>query len=217
MSLERRVMVTLRALAVMMAALVSPPAMAGADAFDKGMAAYEAKNFGKARSILTGLANAGNAKAQYWLGAMNELGLGGSADSAMALKWYRKSAEHNNADAQYTLGEKLLTGNGLDNNPTEAISWFRKAAASGHLGAFLMLAICYRDGAGVPKDIVMAHVFANISTSKRGKMDLVERVKIAKELGVILTPEQRAESDALQFGGMAALSKLPDSSTTGRK
>ena len=84
------------------------------------------------------------------------------------------------------------------------------AAASGRLGAFLMLAICYRDGAGVLKDIVMAHVFANISTGKLGKVGLVERLQIAKELGAILPPEQRAESDALQFGGMAELSRLPE-------
>ena len=200
-----------------LAALILLPVAAHADDFAHGMKAYEAKKYTKARSIFTGLANAGHSKAQYWLGAMNEFGLGGPADRTIALQWYRRSAKENNADAQYALGEKLLTGTGIDSNPTEAVSWFRKAAANGRLGAFLRLAICYRDGKGVPADVVMAHVFANISTGKWGKMDLVERVKIAKELAAILTPEQRAESDALQFGGMSELNKLPESSVTGRK
>lgn len=210
-------MTNIRIVMIALAFVALPWADANADDFAQGMAAYEAKKYTKARSIFSGLANAGHSKAQYWLGAMNELGLGGNVDRAAALKWYRSSAKEDNADAQYALGEKLLTGKGVDGNPTEAISWFRKAAAHGRLQAFLMLAIMYRDGTGAPADIVMAHVFANISTGKWGKMDLVERIKIAKELAAILTPEQRAESDALQLQGMAGLTRLPESSTTGRK
>jgi uncharacterized protein len=216
-NVKGKVSTTLRALIVTMATLALQPAIAAADDFSKGMAAYEAKKFSKSRTIFAGLANAGHLKAQYWLGTMYELGLGGAADPAAALTWYRKAAEQGNGDAQYALAEKLLTGQGVDSNPAEAVSWFRKAAAQGRLQAFLMLAITYRDGAGVPKDLVLAHVFASIHVREWGKLDLVERNKLAKELAAILTEEQRAESEALQSSGFGNLKNIPDSSTTGQK
>jgi TPR repeat protein len=207
-----RVLVLLTTLAL----LVLLPVNALADDFANGMKAYEARDFNKARNVFQALAEAGDARGQYWFGAMYDYGFGIAADHAAALTWYRKSAEGNNADAQYALGEKLLTGKGIDGNPNEAMSWFRKAAAHGRLGAFLMLAIIYRDGSGVPADIVMAHVFASIDTAQMGKIDLFERGKIAKELAAIMTEEQRAESEALQLQGMSELSRLPETSTTGR-
>ena len=210
-------MSNLRAAIMTLVLLTVLPAPALADSFDKGMAAYEAKNFKKARAVFSELANAGHPKAQYWLGAMNEFGLGGAVDRAAALKWYSSSAKEENSDAQYALGEKLLTGNGIDSNPAEAVSWWRKAASHGHLTALLQLAICYRDGTGVPADIVMAHVYASIRVREWGKMDLAERDKISKELAAQLTEAQRTESEELQWKGMSALNTLPLASKTGQK
>jgi TPR repeat protein len=202
-------------LAIMFLAMSS--AQVRADDYAKGMQAYEARNFDKARKMFRALAKAGDARAQYWFGAMTEFGLGGAADHATAFKWYRKSADGNNADAQYALGEHLMTARDQHSNPAEAVSWYRKAATHGRLQAFLMLAIAYRDGAGVPKDLVLAHVFASIHVRAWGKLDLVERDKISKELAALLTAEQRAESEALQSGGFSNLNTIPDSSMTGQK
>lgn len=207
----------IRTLLISFSLLAFTPAGAHADDYAKGMKAYEAKNFIKARKVFQALAKAGDARAQYRIGAMYDFGIGGAADLATALEWYRKSAAGDNADAQYALGEKLLTGSGNDNDPVQAIAWFRKAAAQGRLHAFLMLAITYRDGAGVPKDLVLAHVFASIHVREWGKLDLVERDKLSKELAAILTEEQRAESETLQSIGFGNLINIPDSSTTGQK
>jgi uncharacterized protein len=206
-----------RILMVSVTLLATLPVTARADDYVKGIESYEARDFDKARKIFQPLAEAGDARAQYRIGAMHEYGIGGAADHTMALEWYRKSAAGDNADAQYALGEALLTGQGLDGNPVEAVAWFRKAAAQGRLHAFLMLAICYRDSADAPADIVMAHVYASIRTVQMKKMDLVEREKLSKELAAEMTKEQRAESESLQLQGMQELSRLPASSTTGQK
>jgi TPR repeat protein len=205
------------ALAMAVALLATAPDLARADDYVKGIGAFEARRFDQAQKIFHALALAGDARAQYRIGAMYDLGIGVVADHATALEWYRKSAASENADAQYALGEALMTGKGQDSNPAEAIGWYRKAAAHGRLQAFLMLAISYRDGAGVPKDRVLAHVFASIRVREWGKLDLAERDKLSKELAAIMSEEQRAESEDLQLQGMTDLNRLPMASKTGQK
>jgi TPR repeat protein len=202
--------------AMVLALLTMPPVPTYADDYAKGIEAFEARKLAEARKVFA-LANAGDARAQYRIGAMYDLGIGGTADHATGFEWYLKSAAGDNADAQYALGEHLMTARDQHSNPAEAIAWYRKAAGHGRLQAFLMLVICYRDGTGVPADIVMAHVFASIDTAQMGKMDLVERGKLSKELAAIMTEEQRAESKELQLLGMADLERLPAASKTGKK
>jgi Sel1 repeat len=157
------------------------PVPAYADDYAKGIEAYEARNFDKARKVFEALAKEGGARAQYRIGAMYDLGIGAAADHATALEWYRKAAAH------------------------------------GRLQAYLMLAISYRDGAGVPKDLVLSHVFASIPVREWGKLDLAERDKLSKQLAAILTKEQRAESEELQSQSMVDLERLPIVSKTGQK
>jgi TPR repeat protein len=204
------------ALAIALALLAMPQDRARADDYAKGIKAFEARNFNEARKVFLALAKLGDARAQYRIGAMYDLGIGGAADHATAFEWYLKSAAGDNADAQYALGEHLMTARDQHSNPAEAIAWYRKSAAHGRLQAFLMLAISYRDGAGVPKDLVLAHVFASIHVRAWGKMDLAERDKLSKELAAILTEEQRAESEELQLQGMADLKQLPMASKSGQ-
>jgi uncharacterized protein len=203
--------------AMALALLAMPLELARADDYAKGIEAFEARRFHEARKVFLALANAGDARAQYRIGAMYDFGIGGAADHATAFEWYRKSAAGDNADAQYALGEHLMTARDQHSNPAEAIDWYRKAAAHGHLSALLLLAICYRDGTGVPPDVVMAHVYASIEPAQMGKIDLEERGKLSKELAAIMTAEQRAESKELQLQGMADLKRLPAASKSGQK
>jgi hypothetical protein len=70
------------------------PTMAGAQDFDKGLAAYEAGDFVRALSELTPLAEQGNADAQYKLGLMYRNGRGVLQDGAKAVRWYRLWASY---------------------------------------------------------------------------------------------------------------------------
>ena len=72
-------MTKIRTLATIVAFLALLPAGARADAFAKGMEAYEARKFETARKVFQTLAEAGDARAQYWFGAMTEFGIGGAA------------------------------------------------------------------------------------------------------------------------------------------
>ena len=62
------------------------------------------------------LAEQGNAKAQFNLGVMYEVGQGVKQDDFEAVKWYRQAAEQGEANAQAILGFSYLLGKGIQVN-----------------------------------------------------------------------------------------------------
>jgi TPR repeat protein len=198
------------------AMLAVAPCPARADDYSAGMDAYSARKYKTAAKLLKPAAEAGNALAQYQMGVMYDAGQGVHRNELAAITWYRIAAE-SEPRAQVALADRLMEGRGIAHDQKAAIDWYRKAAAQADLTALLRLAIAYRDGTGVPKDPVLAHVFASIHVRAWGKMDLAERDKLSKELAAIMTVEQRAESEELQLQGMADLKRLPASSRSGQK
>jgi TPR repeat protein len=81
--------------------------------------------------LLGPLADQGNARAQYNLGAMYTKGLGVPQDYAEALKWYRQAANQGDAAAQAALGAGYATGQGLPQDYVQAHKWFNLAASTG--------------------------------------------------------------------------------------
>ena len=75
------------------------------DAFD----AYERGDYSTAFDLYEKLANQGNAKAQFNLGYMYDIGQGLPQDYKQAVHWYTKAAEQGYAKAQHNLG--ILYGN----------------------------------------------------------------------------------------------------------
>ena len=76
-------------------------------------------------------ADAGDAKAEYFLGAMYLDGQGGGSsnlDDARGLFWLLKSAEQGDASGQSRLGNVYYGGEGVPQDPTEAYFWFSLAA-----------------------------------------------------------------------------------------
>ena len=72
---------------------------------------------------------------------------------AMAIRWYRKSAEEGIYGAQNTLGLMYLEGFvSVPQDDGQAFEWFRKAAAQGMLDARLNLGVMYLEGRGVEKN-----------------------------------------------------------------
>jgi uncharacterized protein len=190
--------------------LVLLQAGARADDYAKGMDAYFAGRYKTAFKLLKPAAEAGNALAGYQVGVMYDVGQGVHVNKLAALAWYRIAAE-SDTRAQVAMAERLMEGRGIAHDQPAAVSWYRKAAAQADLTALLRLAIAYRDGQGVPKDIVLAHVFAS---KQIGKLDNMERRRLS--LGLRLTPEQLAESEALQNSWTWPMpDELPSSSKTG--
>jgi len=80
------------------------------------------------------LAKKGNAKAQYDLGLMYELGMGAKKDLNQAFAWYQKSANQDYAKAQYNLGIFYALAKGIDKDIKQSKYWIRKANENGYSG-----------------------------------------------------------------------------------
>jgi hypothetical protein len=66
-------------------------------------------------------AEAGDADAQYNLGAMYDFGQGVEQDFKEAVKWYRKAADQGLAEAQFNLGMMYDQGQGVEQDFKEAV------------------------------------------------------------------------------------------------
>ena len=138
-------------------------------------------------------AEAGDAVAQFNLGARYGTGDGVPKDSVEAVKWYRKSAEQGLANAQFNLGLMYANGDGVQKDKDEAVKWYRKSAEQGNADAQVNLGSMYANGDGVLKDSVQAHAWTNNASAKGD-----ETAK--KNLGILekkMTPEQIAEATKL--------------------
>jgi len=105
---------------------------------------------------IRGKAENGDARAQYLLATMCEVGTGGPQPIAEAIKWYQKAAFQGIAEAQLTLGIKYQHGDGVVKDEAEALLWLRKAAEQGLAEAQYQLANLYREGRGTSRDLLKA-------------------------------------------------------------
>jgi TPR repeat protein len=78
----------------------------GAD-FQKGLAAYNSRDYATALREWTQLAKQGDADAQYSLGVMYNNGRGVLQDYEAAVKWYTLAAGQGKTNAQMNLGVML--------------------------------------------------------------------------------------------------------------
>jgi len=108
---------------------------------DKGMKAYENKDFNTAFSEFKKAAEQGNARSQSMLAAMYYDGEGTPVNKAEAFKWYKKAAEQGEAEAQHNLAIMYYSGEGTPVNKAEAFKWYKKAAEQGEAEAQHNLAI----------------------------------------------------------------------------
>lgn len=73
-------------------------------------------------------AEAGDARAQTYVGEIFEKGLAGTADYQAAAIWYRKAAEAGDARAQINLGNLYEKGLGVEQDHEKALQWYRRSA-----------------------------------------------------------------------------------------
>ena len=94
------------------------------------------------------LAEQGDAKAQYLVGAKYFGGFGSVKDSKKAFEWWQKSASQGNIDAQSDLGGMYFHGDGTTKNYKRGIEWWEKAANQGNVKAQHNLGVTYHKGYG---------------------------------------------------------------------
>lgn len=150
--------------------------------FESGVAAFQKSDYQTAYEDLHPLAEAGDPKAQYYIGFMHYSGKGVNQDSAEALKWVKPAAESGLAEAQYLfamMNEEGLPepkGNGKEKgkakakakarkvvHKAEAIKWLTLASEQGHVIAQVKLADRHLHGQGVPQDMVQAYTWCGIA------------------------------------------------------
>ncbi|EKX44135.1 hypothetical protein GUITHDRAFT_72490 [Guillardia theta CCMP2712] len=93
------------------------------------------------------LAEAGDTRAQAWLGHRYYWGAGGvPRDRGRALEYLQRAARDGNVEAQYNLGVMYAYGHGVPKDRNESLNLFRKAAAQGYVAALNGLALSLTDG-----------------------------------------------------------------------
>ncbi|MFA7317409.1 MAG: tetratricopeptide repeat protein [Sulfuricella sp.] len=92
--------------------------------FDRGAAAHRQQDYKTAFKIWLGLAEKGQADAQYNVARMLQDGDGAAQNPVEAMRWYRKAAEQGDQESQYYLGLMYLRGEGVAVNEAEAQKWF---------------------------------------------------------------------------------------------
>src|SRR5262249_10482268 len=110
------------------------------------------------------LAEQGNARAQFYLGAMYHYGGHGvTQDDVEAAKWFRKAAEQGDVTSQFIIGSMYSVGEGVPRNYAEAKKWWLLAVKKGHADAQLGLGDIYKRGYGVPQNYILAYMWYAIS------------------------------------------------------
>lgn len=91
----------------------------------------------------------GDVAAMNGLGCMYQYGYGVPIDRCEAERWYRKAAEQGNTNGMCLLGQIFEN----DWDYSEAVRWYRKAAEQGDADAQYNLALKFKNGQGVNKDL----------------------------------------------------------------
>ncbi|MBT9503751.1 MAG: sel1 repeat family protein [Burkholderiaceae bacterium] len=108
-----------------------PVALAEETPYNKGVAAWRAKNFAEARKQWEqSLAEGGPDEALNNLAFLLYNGLGGEARPAKAVELWRKGAALAVSEAQLHLGQAYEAGVGVDRNLATAYAWYRCAIAT---------------------------------------------------------------------------------------
>jgi TPR repeat protein len=116
-------------------------------------AAYDACRQGKFESVrpfLDAQANAGDAQAQFWLGALYTEGQ--SAEPQTAFIWCRLAAQQGLPLAQANLASMYLRGYGTQKDLAAAAVWYEKSALQNDAVSQFELANLYFRGEGIPQD-----------------------------------------------------------------
>ncbi|MFQ5844123.1 MAG: tetratricopeptide repeat protein, partial [Planctomycetota bacterium] len=137
-----------RFLAAVAVVALSAAALA-AEGTGEAVEAIRKGDYAKALKILVPLAQKGDAQAQYNLGQMYFSGWGVAKDWNKAEAWLRRSSDQGHEWARVLLA---FTVDGLGKHE-EAVRLYQWAAQKGVAGAQTRLAMMYRRGLGVERDL----------------------------------------------------------------
>ena len=138
---------TFKAVALGLSLLLATVSVCSAQDLQKGLAAYDAKDFAAALREFRFLAEQGDAEGQYFLGTMYSGGEGVTQDYKEAVRLYRLAAAQGNPFALLALGNSYAFGQGVTQDYKEAARLYGLAAAQGHPRARFFLDALPKSGA----------------------------------------------------------------------
>jgi TPR repeat protein len=177
----------------LVSALLLASAVAGCGDFDGRVVPVKRAEPAMPIEEMRGLAEQGDAAAQYKLGVRYDRGQGVSQDYQEALHWYRLAAAQGHSAAQYNLCMMSDVGQGLPQDYLEALRWCRLAADQGQGRAMYNLGLHYQKGQGVLPDVIQAHKWYNLAAAAGYEQGAKMRDRLAKDM----TPAQVAEAHRL--------------------
>jgi TPR repeat protein len=160
----------------------------------QGLADLSRGDYKAARADFLPPAEHANPVAQYWMGHMEERGLGSKQRSGVkADYWYRAAARQGYTLAEQALGEMYFSGLALPQDYVLARKWFTRAAHDGYATAQFDLGRLWENGWGGRKSLIRAYAWDDLAAS-HGSVDAQKaRNRIRGEL----TADQLNEAQTL--------------------
>lgn len=183
--------------AVILLALMSGAAPAGADPFEDGVAAANRGDFATAMRLWRPYADKGVARAQYNVGMLYAQGRGVPQDFAQARKWWELAAKQGLVEAQYNVGTLYYEGKGVAKNDREAVKWWERAAGKGLAEAQHNLGLQYWSGEGAPQDYARAHMWFNLAAASMTGEKKVKAAASRDAAATKMTPQQIETAQAM--------------------
>lgn len=106
-----------------------------------------------------------NPKAMYGLGLLYINGIGTEKNMEKAVMCLEKASSYDNIDAMAILGAIYLEPSMKFNKENEGIILLKRAAEKGSIRALRNLAVCYREGIGVPIDLYEADKYEKLANA----------------------------------------------------
>ena len=210
---------TIGAAALLAVSLAASPALAD---FQKGLDAYTSDDYTTALKEWRASADQGEARSQYGLGLLYDLGRGVQVDPAQAAKWYALAAAQNVPDAQSNLGLLYAEGRGVPKDMARADQLWLDAGKGGNVEAQFNLGLSYYRGEGVPKSYPDAAGWfqkAAEGGSVDGQYAIAEMYRIGRGVPKNLGEARKWFTKAANAGNAAAADRLahlpPDPNATG--
>lgn len=145
----------LRAMLFAAGLMLIPAGFAAGQQASGGLGAGTGESAFDAQYLLN-LAEQGDSRAAFLLGARFASGRGSARDDSEAFRWFEKAAEAGLAEAQYNLAVMYASGRGVSRNMEAAARWYEAAAEQGIAEAEYNIGTLYGMGLGVPQDEVRA-------------------------------------------------------------
>jgi TPR repeat protein len=125
------------------------------------------------------------------------VGSGVPQDQAAAESWLRLAADQDDPDAQILLAWISRHGPPSAKYSADAVRRLREAADHGSVSAQSSLGEMYRDGEGVPQDMVMAYLWFNLAASAANSQDQERNSAARDNVAAKMTSRQFADAQRL--------------------